>query len=97
MNRTLQRIDPWSAAKIAAATAAVFMFIYLLVGLLVMTFTDLQFGAPEQSSVTGSIWLLLLLPFAYLIAIYFLTFVVCLIFNAMAGWFGGIRLELSDD
>lgn len=97
MNRTLRRIDPWSAAKISAATAAIFMFIYVLVGLLVMTFTDIQPGAQNAPFDSASIWLLLLLPVAYLFAIYFMTAIACLIFNVVAGWLGGIRVELTDD
>lgn len=97
MNRTLRRIDPWSAAKISAATAAVFMFVYVLLGLLVMTFTDIQPGASDGPFATASVWLLLLMPVAYLIVIYLMTLLICLIFNTVAGWLGGIRIELSDD
>jgi len=97
MNRNLTRIDPWSAAKISAATAAVFMFVYVLFGLLVMTFTEIQLGAADGPFATASIWLLLLMPVAYLIAIYLMTLLICLIFNTVAGWLGGIRIELSDD
>ncbi len=97
MNRTLRRIDPWSAAKISAATAAVFMFVYVLLGLLVMTFTDIQLGASDGPFATASVWLLLLMPVAYLIVIYLMTLLICLIFNTVAGWLGGIRIELSDD
>lgn len=97
MNRTLREIDPWSAAKISAATAAVFMFVYVLLGLLVMTFTEIQLGAPDGPFATASVWLLLLMPVAYLIVIYLMTLLICLIFNTVAGWLGGIRIELSDD
>ncbi|WP_405225531.1 hypothetical protein [Lentisalinibacter sediminis] len=97
MNRTLRRIDPWSAAKISAATAAVFMFVYVLIALLVMTFTEIQLAAPDGALDAASIWLVLLMPVAYLFVIYWMTLLICLIFNTVAGWLGGIRIELSDD
>lgn len=97
MNRTLRRIDPFSAAKVVAVTTAVFMAIYAVIGLIVVTVVDLKLGPEIGPFGAATPWMLLALPFGYLIGIYLMTLIATLIFNAVAGLLGGIRIELADE
>ena len=96
MHRVLRRIDPLSAAKVVAVSTAIFMAIYVVIGLIVVTVVDLELGPEMGAFGAATPWMLLAVPFAYLIGVYLMTLVVCLIFNAVAGLLGGIRIELAD-
>jgi Kef-type K+ transport system membrane component KefB len=97
MNYVLRRIDPLSAAKLIAVSAALFMAVYVVIALAVVTALDIQLGSEQGPFVGAAPWIMLVMPFAYLIGVYLVTLLVCLIFNALAGWLGGIRIELSGD
>lgn len=97
MNYVLRRIDPMSAAKLIAVSAALFMAVYVVIALAVVTALDIQLGPEQGPFVEAAPWMLLVMPFAYLIGVYLVTLLICVIFNALAGWLGGIRIELSGD
>lgn len=95
MNYVLKKIDPLSAAKLIAISAALFMAVYVVIALAVVTALGIELGPQEGPFVQAAPWMLLVMPFAYLIGVYLVTLLVCLIFNALAGWLGGIRIELG--
>jgi len=96
MERVLRRIDPFSAAKVVAVTAAVFMTIYVVIALVLVTVIDIEVGPEMGPFAMATPWMLLAMPLGYLIGVYLTTLVACAIFNAVAGLLGGIRIDLTD-
>lgn len=95
MNHILRRIDPWSAAKVVAVSAAILVAAYVVVALALVAILGVEFGEPGTAFAMAAPWMLLLLPFGYLIGVYLMTLIICALFNAAAGWLGGIRIELT--
>ena len=94
MRCEMKRIDPASAARLAAilvfaVTGIVSLFVFLAFWLV-----PLATGGMRGQPVAG--WMLPVVPLAYGLGAYLFAFVGCAIYNLVAARFGGIVVELSN-
>jgi hypothetical protein len=96
--KTLKKIDPMSAARLAAVAG----FIWgLAVGVLVFIGTDvaqymgrMYMGYQAMLPVTG-VAMIVALPIAYCITGFIGAYICALLYNFVAGKFGGIKIDLK--
>ena len=76
-------------------TAKVLGVLYTLVGLLLVPFFALAtMLAPSDEAVP--LWLIACLPVLYGLLGLVFTAIGCLVYNAVAGWVGGIEIEVEE-
>jgi hypothetical protein len=90
MSQRLSRIEPLSAAKIAGV-------LYLLAGLLFVPFIlVINTFAPSDSTIPGfGTGLAIVIPVAYAALGFVFTFIGAALYNLVAGWVGGLEVELN--
>jgi len=88
--KTLRRIGPLSAGKV---TAIILAFWGLIVGLLLALFSETLGG-----TLFGWHWLVEVIGFtlAYAIGGFVVGVVYAVLYNLVAGWFGGLKIELDE-
>ena len=88
----IKRIEPTSAAKVAA-------FIYAVIGLVAGLFVALlgsMFGSLASSSFGfGGVTMIVVLPILYGVIGFIGTFIAALVYNFAAGKVGGIQLDVE--
>ncbi len=72
-------------------TAWVLGVLYFVVGLLSAVIMAIAPVAPMK----GHPGMLIAVPIAYGLGGFFLSALICLVYNVVAGWIGGIEIELS--
>ncbi len=88
MNRTIVRIAPFPAARIAA-------IIYFALGLIVMPFLvvpGLFGGGDAESTLPDAIGI----PLLYALSAFVGTVLICWLYNWLAPRVGGVELEVED-
>lgn len=90
MVQTIRRIDPLSAAKVAAV-------VYALVGLLfVPLILFIGTVTPTDPSMPGfGAGFAIAMPFLYAAAGFVFTLIGAALYNLVAGWVGGVEVELT--
>lgn len=87
MRHRIRRVEPIAAAKVAGV-------LYALMGLVfVPIFAVVSFAAPSGSGF--GMGLTILMPIFYGVMGFVFTAIAAALYNVVAGWIGGIELELD--
>jgi hypothetical protein len=95
MKVTLKRIDPLTTAKLEALLMGIFG---LIIGFVYGIF-GAAFGAIGGSALIGAgigIAAIILLPIMYAVIGFLAGLIGAALYNLVAGWIGGIKMEFSD-
>lgn len=96
MKRTIERVNPNSAAKVASIAAALLMLLFFLI-VLAVSVVQAALGYSRFHLGIGNFSLVMLvLPFFYMIGVYISSYLIALAMNIAARLVGGIQLELAD-
>src|ERR1700722_3216519 len=90
MKIQISRISIRQTAKVVGAVHAVLASPLLLLGII-----RLSIRSTPIASEVSPIWLFLL-PFIYALGAYILALMMCLIYNLVAGYFGGVEYTTSE-
>jgi membrane protein YdbS with pleckstrin-like domain len=89
MKQQVSRLSPHQNGKVFAVLMAISSLIFLIPAILIMAST-MPGGA-------GPTWMMLLLmPLMYLVLVYIMVSLSCLIYNAVFKFIGGIEFETED-
>ena len=89
MVHRIRRIDPFSAAKVCAV-------LYFLGGLIaVPIFLIVGMMAPEAGGERFGLVFAIVIRVVYAVMGFIFTLIACAIYNLVAGWVGGIEMELE--
>ena len=96
--KTLKKIDPMSAAKMAAVLGAIFGLVAAVATLIVPSLEDSmgRFYANYQAYLPlGGILNIVILPIAYGITMFIAAFIGSYVYNFIAGKIGGVKVDLA--
>jgi hypothetical protein len=89
MAQRIRRFGPGQTAKVVGVLYTLVGVAFLPVFLLVALF------APNQTGMGVGIGFAVVLPFIYGLCGFVFTAIACLIYNLVAGWVGGIEIEIG--
>jgi hypothetical protein len=90
MAQQIRRIDPLSAAKVCAVLYGIMGLIFVPFILLIQTF------APNDPSMRGfGTGFAIMVPILYACIGFIFTLIAAALYNLIAGWVGGIEIELA--
>lgn len=92
--KRLKRIDPVQAAKVAAVIYFLISLVFLLPIMLIGQVTGGS-GFSEAFGL-GIGMAILVLPVVYAVLGFVVVAISCLIYNLVAGWVGGIEVEVEE-
>ncbi len=93
----IKKINVWQTAKVFAVIYLLIAFVTVVPALLFMStimgslMSDSSFMFPFHLSGI----FILFVPFIYAVAVFIVTAISCAIYNLVAGWTGGIEVELE--
>jgi hypothetical protein len=90
MKRQISRISIGQTAKVVGAVHVV-----LALPILLLAIIGLLIRPTRITSEVSPIWLFLA-PFLYGLGAYFMAFIMCLIYNFVARYFGGVEFTTSE-
>lgn len=96
MKRTITQINPSSAAKVISLSCVLIISALLLVGTVAAMLGHESSAAVLTYAKSGAGWAIAVMPFIYMIGVYFVIFGICYAFNLSTRLFGGIQIELSE-
>jgi hypothetical protein len=92
----IRRVNPISAAKIAGVLYALLGFIF---GGIISLFSVIGSAfAPQDAGVAGMVFgaaAIIVLPIFYGILGFIMTLIMTALYNLVAGWVGGIEIDVS--
>ena len=95
----IKKIDIISLAKIEGALGAVIGFIvgiiFALIGTAFMGFSEMAGDIPGASGLFFGVAAIIFLPIVYGIVGFIGGLIVAFLYNVVAGWVGGIEIELE--
>ncbi len=97
MRREIRRIEPVRFANVVAIVYALMFLVFAVLAvpfLLLVPMSDTSGGASELGFMVG---FLLLYPFLVLIFVWLSGWLSAAIYNLVAGWIGGILIELGSE
>lgn len=90
MMHTIRRIDPLSTAKVAAIAYGIMGLLFVP---LILFFSSVAPTDPAMPSI--GMGFALAVPLLYMAAGFIFTLLGAALYNLVAGWVGGIQIELS--
>ena len=96
MKRTITRIDPSSAAKAVSLTFVLVIIVLMLFGFAAALLGHSSSAVYLDYAKKGAWWAIAVMPFIYMVGIYFVIFAACHAFNLSTRLFGGIHIELAE-
>jgi len=92
MTQQIRRIDPVSAAKVCAVLYGLMGLIFIPFVLVIRSFTP----ADQVASGFGfGLGFAIAMPIVYAIIGFIFTLISAAVYNLIAGWVGGIEIELA--